>query len=168
MIYIHCECGKRLGFEDSHAGRRGRCPACRQVFTVQTVMAEVGAPPPVPSPRPRQVAAPPPVAEPLDALPVEEDQSIPVAEVEPHREKRKRRRLKKKQTADEGGGFWAPEKAGIRYGVAGGLIMMAIAVVWFVAGLMFDWLFYYPPILFCIGVFALIKGLVTGNIAGEE
>ena len=41
--------------------------------------------------------------------------------------------------------------------------MMAGAVVWFVLGLMFDWVFFYPPILFIVGLIAFIKGLT-----GEE
>ena len=44
------------------------------------------------------------------------------------------------------GGFFAPEKKGISYGVVGGIIMMAIAVVWFVVGYSLGWIFYYPPI----------------------
>ncbi len=38
-----------------------------------------------------------------------------------------------------------------------------IATVWFVVGLMNDLLFYYPPILFIVGLVAFIKGLI-----GEE
>lgn len=47
--------------------------------------------------------------------------------------------------------------------VAGGLTCMVIAVIWFCAGLAFDWVFYYPPILFVIGLVSLIRGLVTGR-----
>lgn len=61
---------------------------------------------------------------------------------------------------------FAPERAGIRMGMAGGLLMMGIAAVWFFLGLAFDYLFYYPPILFVIGLYAFFKGLVTGNLAG--
>lgn len=66
------------------------------------------------------------------------------------------------------GGVFAPERAGISKGVVGGIVMMAIAAVWFFAGLAAGYLFYYPPILFLIGVFALIKGLATGNVAGRR
>jgi hypothetical protein len=64
-------------------------------------------------------------------------------------------------------GFFAPEKRGIKKGVVGGLLMMAIAAAWFFIGYSLGFIFYYPPILFLIGVYALIKGLVTGNIAGQ-
>ena len=68
----------------------------------------------------------------------------------------------------KGGGIFDPEKKGIEKGVVGGLTMMAIAVIWFVAGYAAGYIFYYPPILFLIGVFALVKGLITGNISGKK
>jgi hypothetical protein len=68
--------------------------------------------------------------------------------------------------AAEGAAF-APEKAGIRAGVLGGIVMIVIAAVWFVAGLAADRIFFYPPILAAIGIYAIAKGLATGNIAGE-
>jgi hypothetical protein len=41
----------------------------------------------------------------------------------------------------------------------GGIAMMVIAVVWFCGGLLFDFIFFYPPILFIIGFGVLIKGI---------
>ena len=64
--------------------------------------------------------------------------------------------------------FFEPEKKGIRSGVLGGVFMMIVAVVWFFVGLKYGWVFFYPPILFCIGLFAFFKGLLTGNISGEK
>jgi hypothetical protein len=64
-------------------------------------------------------------------------------------------------------GAFAPEQKGLDYGVVGGLIMILIAVVWFFGGLFCGIIFYYPPILFIIGLFGLLKGLITGNIAGR-
>lgn len=43
----------------------------------------------------------------------------------------------------------------------GGIGMMVLAVVWFVGGLFFDIIFFYPPILFIIGLVAFVKGLVN-------
>jgi hypothetical protein len=45
-------------------------------------------------------------------------------------------------------------------GIVGGLLMILIAVVWFVVGLAFGIIFFYPPILAVIGVIAIIKGAV--------
>lgn len=64
-------------------------------------------------------------------------------------------------------GFFAPEKKGISKGVLGGLAMMVIAVVWFVAGYAAGYIFFYPPVLFVIGLYALLKGILTGNLAGK-
>jgi len=43
----------------------------------------------------------------------------------------------------------------------GGIGMMVLAVVWFVGGLFFDIIFFYPPILFIIGLVAFVKGLIN-------
>lgn len=65
-------------------------------------------------------------------------------------------------------GFFGMEKAGIKKGVLGGILMMGGAVVWFVVGYQAGYIFYYPPILFVIGVVALVKGLIQGNYAGKN
>ena len=65
------------------------------------------------------------------------------------------------------GDFFGPEKAGIQKGVLGGLAIMAIAVIWFVVGWNMGLIFFYPPILFLIGVYAFLKGMITGNFSGE-
>jgi hypothetical protein len=44
--------------------------------------------------------------------------------------------------------------------ILGGTGMMVGAVVWFVVGWMAGRIFFYPPILFVIGIVALIKGLM--------
>ena len=73
--------------------------------------------------------------------------------------------LHSEESDDEG--FFVPEKRGIRKGVLGGIIMMAIATIWFVLGYAAGRIFFYSPILFVIGLYAFIKGLATGNISGE-
>ncbi len=66
------------------------------------------------------------------------------------------------------GGFFSPEKKGIKKGVLGGIAMMVIAAVWFFVGLSWGLIFFYPPVLFIIGLYGLLKGLFTGNLAGES
>lgn len=78
---------------------------------------------------------------------------------------RARRRFKDR---DKGSDAFAPERKGIDMGMLGGLLMMGIAAAWFFIGLAGGIVFYYPPILFVIGIFALLKGLFTGNIAGKS
>ena len=71
-------------------------------------------------------------------------------------------------TPKNDGGFFADEKKGVEKGVVGGLTMIIIAVIWFAAGYEAGYIFYYPPILFIIGVYAVIKGLATGNLSGNR
>jgi len=48
-------------------------------------------------------------------------------------------------------------------GMWGGLAAMGVAAVWFLIGLMNDYIFFYPPILFVIGLGAFFKGLTKGE-----
>jgi hypothetical protein len=68
----------------------------------------------------------------------------------------------------EKGGFFEPEKRGIKEGVVGGLIMIFIVVVWYFVALARGYRFFYPPILFVIGIYALLKGISILNIAGKQ
>ncbi len=71
-----------------------------------------------------------------------------------------------KEAKDNVNEFFEPEKQFIQLGVIGGIIMMVFSVIWFVLGLIFGWVFWYPPILFLVGLYAFLKGIITGNIAG--
>ncbi|MCP4216098.1 MAG: hypothetical protein GY765_15715 [bacterium] len=71
-------------------------------------------------------------------------------------------------TDEDVGGFFGPEKRAMQKGPLGGLAMMVIAAVWFFAGLAGDVIFYYPPILFVIGLYGFIKGLVSKDLTGEK
>ena len=67
---------------------------------------------------------------------------------------------------DRYSGFFGIERRGIDKGMLGGVAMMVIAAVWFFGGLAADIIFFYPPILFVIGLYGLVKGLVKGSLAG--
>ena len=41
----------------------------------------------------------------------------------------------------------------------GGLAMMLIAAVWFVVGLKAEVIFFYPPVMFVLGIVAVFKGM---------
>lgn len=72
------------------------------------------------------------------------------------------------KTERKKGGFFEPEKKGVQKGIVGGLVMILIAVVWFFVGLACGYIFFYPPILFVIGIYAFLKGIFTRNIAGKQ
>lgn len=59
------------------------------------------------------------------------------------------------------------ELFGIEKGVLGGIVMIAIAAVWFFGGLAAGYIFFYPPILFIIGIFAIFKGIISGKKSSE-
>lgn len=67
--------------------------------------------------------------------------------------------LEREATEEESTGAFAPEKQAIKAGVWGGIGMIAIAVIWFVVGWINGYIYFYPPILLGIGVYAIIKGL---------
>jgi len=48
-------------------------------------------------------------------------------------------------------------------GVLGGVVAMLVAVAWFMAGLANDIIFFYPPILFVIGLGAFFKGFMRNG-----
>jgi hypothetical protein len=64
-------------------------------------------------------------------------------------------------TPPEHGGFlgWA-----FYGGLVGGGTAMLIAVVWFVLGIiLLDRIFFYPPILFIVGIAGVFRGLTGGE-----
>ena len=60
------------------------------------------------------------------------------------------------------------EGQALKAGVFGGIAMIAVAVIWFVGGLMVDRIFFYPIVLLIIGVIGLIRGIADKNLAGEK
>lgn len=58
----------------------------------------------------------------------------------------------------------SPEKAGIKKGVLGGVVMMIFAAASLIVGFQAGHIIYYYPILFVIALYALIKGIWQGNI----
>ena len=71
------------------------------------------------------------------------------------------------EIVDDDEGFFAPERRGLDRGMLGGAVMMLIAAVWFGLGWVAGFIFFYPPVLFVIGLFGLLKGMLAGNVAGH-
>jgi hypothetical protein len=168
-IPLTCTCGRSLKARDELAGRKVRCPDCKNVLEVpdpnapkdpedeilnvlladdppagdEESQAAVRAEPP---PVPREISIPPP-RKPLPPPPS-------VRSV-----KRKTRDVKRSTppVVFEEGWF-----GNVNAGAIGGLLMMGIAAVWFFIGLAAGRLFFYPPFLFVVGFIAMIKGM-TGR-----
>jgi hypothetical protein len=165
LIAFSCPCGKQFQVADSYAGKRTKCTGCGGPLTVPN-------PPPPPEPEEdeyevvddplpvakavpvRAVAAPPAVSKLGASRWADKPAPRPVVadddEDRPARPKKKKRRASQRS----GGGVT------VSGGVIAGLFMMLGAVVWLVVGLYFGWLFFYPPVLFIIGLISLIKGLM--------
>jgi hypothetical protein len=56
-------------------------------------------------------------------------------------------------------GAFGAEKRGMGAGILGGLGLMLLAIVWFFGGLAAGIIFFYPPVLFIIGIVAVVRGL---------
>lgn len=166
-ITFACACGKTLRVRDDLVGRWVRCPACKETALVpEAAMApkpafEVVEDEPAPPPRTR-VKAEAAAIRLGDEEPPRRPRSRPDQEYDGPRKARKRNRSRRNEDEAKPGHF-ATERGVVNGGVIGGLAAMVGAVVWFVVGLMNDILFYYPPILFILGIVAVVKGLVGGN-----
>ncbi len=167
-ITFDCSCGKTLRVKDEHAGRWVRCPACQETAIVPEAEPEpqfevVEAAPPPPPARTRVRAEP--VADRYDTE--DEDdrprRRRPVVDRDDEDDRPRRPRKKKRSKPEEKPGHFALERRVFNGGVAGGLLAMVAAVVWFVAGLAADRIFFYPPILFLIGLCGFFKGLAGGD-----
>ena len=166
-ITFACSCGKTLRVQDAAAGRWVRCPACKETAIVpETAMAskpafEVVEDEPAPPPR-KRVQAEAASIELDDEEPPPRPRSRPDQEYDGPRKAKKRKRGRPKEE-EEKPDFFAMEKGILNSGVPGGLLAMIIASVWFFFALQHDYLFYYPPILFVVGLIAFFRGLTGSN-----
>jgi hypothetical protein len=172
-ISVTCDCGKILKVKEELAGRKGRCPACQAVLTIPRPDSEdemmqmlLGDS----SESDERLTT----AGSASSSPVEADEGMttrpPAPQADrPSRTRRdeadvprlpRRKELIKRQPARRSGvAFEEGWFGSLNAGVIGGLLMMLIAVVWFVVGLMGNIIFFYPPILFVIGLGAIFRGL---------
>jgi hypothetical protein len=73
---------------------------------------------------------------------------------EPRERRRKRKRSRDTSYRSSGGGI------AVHPSIVTGLLMMVGAVVWFVLGLMAGWIYFYPPVLFVLGIGAVVRGFM--------
>ena len=159
-IAFRCSCGRALNVKDALAGKKIRCPACQSILAVpdKEIDADDLALEVLPAdeePVRRSASRAAIQVEPPEVLPArrrydEDDDDPPIK-----RRPKRRRDIKRRgpSVSFEQGWFGS-----VNSGVVGGLLMMLIAVVWFIAGLMGGIIFFYPPILFVVGIIAIVKG----------
>jgi hypothetical protein len=167
-ISLTCPCGRFCRIKDAFAGRRIRCPDCGKVLEVPVPDANSDV---------EQEALALLLADSPDDKPaVRTEQREETSQPSPSREVPQKpvvptpRQVAARPKAP-------PQKSGqgprvvfeegwfgsLNAGVIGGVLMMIIAVVWFVLGLAAGRIFFYPPLLLVIGLIAVIKGLFGGE-----
>ena len=158
-ITFTCPCGQTLSADDERAGLPVRCPSCSQTPIVPHQLWDAPERS-VPAPDAAPAAGAKPWLKGADPAPAQPgDPSSPFGFTGPADTARVRDR---QVQLEERGRGKSVEGGILNSGAIGGLLAMIGAVVWFVAGLAFDTIFFYPPILFIIGLVAFFKGLMAG------
>jgi hypothetical protein len=186
-IPVSCpQCGKQLMVPTSAAGKQGRCPACTHVFLLPALLEEPELeelPQLAPDPFGQQVpssgfqlqpaalqnyAQPSAYGSPSASVYGSPSAQQPFAPqpMNPHMAKAYAEAAERGQSGDKYNHAFGLEQRGFDAGMLGGLIMMVLGGVWFVAGLYFGLIFWYAPILCIIGLVGFVRGMFTGNIAG--
>ncbi|HEX3151542.1 MAG TPA: hypothetical protein VHR66_25925 [Gemmataceae bacterium] len=68
--------------------------------------------------------------------------------------------IQAKRAALAEGGAHTTKSGSVAGGVAIGVVMMIVAVAWFVGGLAVNHIYIYPPIMFVLGLIQVIRSLV--------
>jgi hypothetical protein len=173
-ITLPCNCGRTLKLRDELAGKRIKCPSCAAILKVPEAEVETDF----------EVIESEPETD-LEVIECEPARRADVSseqitarrhEDRPRREEdwprrdeerpRKKRRKTMRLSDDLYREFERERRrrraplVSISPAVISGVVMMVVAVVWFVLGLFVGWLFYYPPILFIFGLVAVVRGLM--------
>jgi hypothetical protein len=152
-----------MRIKDELAGRKVRCPDCRELLVVprprrqdeeadaaDVLLADDDFERPPPTP------VSPPAREERIIERAPRPAPAPYRTPEPPAPKRDRPRRPRRHSGEHEGWF-----GNVNAGLIGGLLMLVIAVVWFVLGWMAGFIFFYPPILAVVGIGAIIKGLFS-------
>ena len=156
---IFCpSCGKNLTVPLSAAGKKGRCPSCSHIFLLEAPPSPID-PEPLPELAPLQND---PLGDVnvsdyrLQALPSQTFATPAPSAPNPYAPPAASSRSRDRGSSSFLENVWES-------GMFGGLAMMVIAVVWFFGALVFaDRIYFYPPILFIIGLVRFFQGL--GNL----
>jgi hypothetical protein len=164
---IRCTCGKNLQVQDEWVGKKIRCANCSEVMTVsQPVVADKD------DATEMAVSATPTKTSPASTGHEFEDDDRPRSKRRREEDEedgdeddwpRKRRRREEDdddrlRTPGRLPGHPNADNTTPNASIGGGILMMVIAVVWFFGALSLGWIFYYPPILFIMGIVAVVRG----------
>jgi hypothetical protein len=158
-ISLACPCGRKGRLKTALAGRKVRCTGCGELLEVPSrdveqealdlLLADSPDDELAPTPTHRQEAAPAPAREPArPPAPAPRPKATYRLKPAPQRP------TPGPRVVFEEGWFGS-----LNAGVIGGVLMILIAVVWFVAGFAAGRIIFYPPVLLVIGIGAIFKGL---------
>jgi hypothetical protein len=165
-IAFQCSCGQSCSVADEQAGKRVRCPACNAIQTVPLPQA-----PPPPDAPPQSDLEEIPVVRPVQNVREGKGEWAPMSFEDAPDERRSRRRRddddyddRDRRYSSKSRSIKRESKAGSNASagrtIVGGFIAIVVAIVWFVVGLAFDRIFFYPPILLILGIIAVVKGML--------
>jgi hypothetical protein len=162
---IRCTCGKNLQVQDEWVGKQIRCANCSEVMTVsQPDAAEQN------NALEMAVSTTPTKTSPASTSYETEDDDRPRSkrrrdddDVDEDDWPRKRRRREEEdddrlRTPGRLPGNPNANNTTPNASIGGGILMMVIAVVWFFGAAAFGVYFWYPPILFIMGIVAVVRG----------
>ena len=159
------QCDKRLMVPAGTIGKQGRCPACKEVFTLEQLFEAEPAAVPAAGYAPAAFASNSPYGDDdfkgdyqLQAAPPAPTPTVTQADFQQMASNYNGNYSPR--SSDDSGGFWNGS-------VLGGIALIVIGAVWLFGGLAFGLLFWYAPILCIIGIYRVCKGLMNGNLAGE-
>ena len=178
-IRVQCgACDSKLAVPGTVAGKKVRCPKCKGVIAVPAY-----TPQPTPAVRGSQTAAAPkkkkrthrkrpgPKTEDLFAsdgvLSQGEAVTSSSGQLPPRRKQRKKKGTKPRLAGTGNEAPTGPKRVRQSFGdrllhggVITGILTMIGAAAWFFIGLAGGVIFFYPPVLFIIGVVTCVKGLL--------
>lgn len=164
-IAVACEqCGWKAAVKDEMAGKKGKCPTCGEPIAVPKQVAptdDVEAAAAAALSEGDEGPAPPTPSSYVPAAPYSAAaSSTPSPGKTSHERANPARGIKFEYRTKE----QVSERRGIAIsgGVMVGLLMMGGAVLWFVLGWAAGRIFFYPPILFILGLVNFIRSL-TGR-----
>jgi len=168
-IAIQCGCGRSLRVKDELAGRKARCPNCNSVLAIPQPAAEknseedaftylLAESPENPAPTRPQSRE--------QAIRADEDRDLPAPAPSrsrsSHSEKKPGPQAKPRRASREYDEEPSRRGVSVNPAIITGLLMMVGAAIWFFVGLAGGYIFFYPPVLFVLGIVSIVRGF-TGQ-----
>jgi len=174
-IQVTCDCGRSFRVKDELAGRKLRCTGCQSVLSVPPAAAPQAAPPQPATPRDVDEEA-------LNILLTETPGAVVSRRAESSRSEAPSRPAgdpasitasrpkppvprpvlptpsKSRPAPKDSEPKWSMPSISVNPSIITGALMMLGAAVWFFAGLAAGFIYFYPPVLFVLGIGAVIRG----------